>query len=97
MNKIFIAKLTTTIIGGLYAFLGFIGTLVPLDEILSEKLSVWERVGISLGVMLGAWLICFTAVAFILAHRKRFMVISANSGHKLYLQYGDLYDEITKR
>lgn len=93
MNRVYIAKLTTTIIGGLYAFLGFIGSLVPLDEILSDKLSVWERVGISLGVLLGAWIICFTAVAFILSHRKRFVVITANSGCKLYLQYGDLFDE----
>lgn len=93
MNKGYIAKLTTTIIGGFYAFLGFIGILVPLDEILPDTLPIWARVVISLGVLLVVWLICFTAVGFILSHRKRFEVITANSGHKLYLQYGDLFDE----
>lgn len=93
MNREYISKIATTIIGGLYAFLGFIGTLVPLDEILSNTLDIWIRIGISVGVLLILWIVCFVIVGLILIRKKRFNVIDANSGHKLYLQYGDLFDE----
>ena len=41
INKNYIAKIASTVTGGIYAFLGFIGMLVPLDEILSDKMSIW--------------------------------------------------------
>lgn len=85
--------MTTKIIAGIYAFLGFIGTLFPLDEILSNTLSMWIRGGISLCVLLIVWIICFFIVGIILSNKKRFKVIVANSGHKLFLQYGDLFNE----
>lgn len=50
INRKYIFKIAITVIGGLYAFFGFIGTLVPLDEILSDTLNIWIRIGISLGV-----------------------------------------------
>jgi hypothetical protein len=93
MNKGYIAKLTTTTIGGIYALLGFIGILVPLDEILSDMLPIWARFVISLEILLAAWFICFMVVAIILSLRKRFEIVTANNGHKLYLQYGDVFNE----
>lgn len=93
MNREYISKIATTIIGGLYAFLGFIGTLVPLDEILSNTLNIWIRIGISVWILLILWIVCFVIVGLILIRKKRFNIIDANSGHKLYLQYGDLFDE----
>lgn len=93
MNKGYIAKITSAIIGGLYAFLGFIGTLVPLDEILPRSLSIWIRVVISISILLVVWIICFIGVGKFLSNKKRFEVIVANSGYKLYLQYGDLFDK----
>lgn len=93
MNKGYIAKITCTIIGGLYALLGFIGTLVPLDELLPSSLSIWTRLIISISILISVWIICFIIVGKILSNKKRFEVIVANSGHKLYLQYGDLFDK----
>ena len=92
MSRRYISKIATTIMGGLYAFLGFVGTLVPLDEILPTTLKLWIRMGISLGILLVAWIICFMVVGKILINKKRFDIITANSGHKLFLQYGDLFD-----
>lgn len=92
-NKGYIAKLSSAIIGGIYAFFGFIGTLVPLDEILANTLSIWVRIAISFSVLLSVWFICFIIVGLVLSHKKRFKVIATNSGHKLYLQYGDLFNE----
>ena len=93
MNKGYIAKITSAIIGGLYAFLGFIGTLVPLDELLPSSLSIWIRVVISISILLVVWIICFIGVGKFLSNKKRFEVIVANNGYKLYLQYGDLFDK----
>ena len=93
INRKYNFKIAITVIGGLYAFFGFIGTLVPLDEILSDTLNIWIRIGISLGVFLILLIVCFLIVGIILIKKKRYVVIDANSGHKLYLQYGDLFDK----
>lgn len=53
INKNYIAKIASTVTGGIYAFLGFIGMLVPLDEILSDKMSIWVRSIISISVLTG--------------------------------------------
>lgn len=92
INKGHIAKVTSTIIGGFYAVLGFIGMLVPLDEVLPESISIWTKILISCSLLIISWLICFTIVAVVLSHKERFKVLSANSGHALYLQYGDIFD-----
>lgn len=73
--------------------MGFIGTLVPLDEILSNKLSIWVRGIISIFILIGIWVCCFVTISVIMAHKDRFKVISANNGHALYLQYGNIFDE----
>lgn len=92
INKSHIAKISSTIIGSLYAVLGFIGMLVPLDDVLPECLSIWTKILISCSLLIGSWLLCFIIVAIVLSRRKRFKVLSENSGHTLYLQYGDIFD-----
>lgn len=92
INKGYIAKIASTITGGFYALLGFIGTLVPLDEILSDKMSIWIRGIISAAILIGIWGFCFVAVSIHMTRKNRFKVLSANNGHALYLQYGNIFD-----
>ena len=92
INKGYISKIASTITGGIYALLGFIGTLVPLDEILSDKMSIWIRGIISAAILIGVWFCCFAIVSVVMTCKKRFKVLSANSGHALYLQYGNIFD-----
>lgn len=92
INKEYIAKIASTITGGFYAFLGFIGTLVPLDEILSDKMSIWIRGLISAAILVGIWCFFFVAVSIYMTRKNRFKVLSANNGHALYLQYGNIFD-----
>lgn len=92
INKRYIARIASTITGGIYAFLGFIGMLVPLDEILSDKMSIWIRSIISISILIVIWGCCFAAISVIITHKNRFKVISGNNGHALYLQYGDIFD-----
>ena len=70
INKNYIAKIASTVTGGIYAFLGFIGMLVPLDEILSDKMSIWVRSIISISVLTGIWCCCFIIVSVILMNKK---------------------------
>lgn len=93
VNKKCISEITTKIICGLYALYGFIGTFVSLDELLPNTLNIWIRLLISIMILLLMWIVCFIIVGIILINKKRFEIISANNGHKLYLQYGDIFNE----
>ncbi len=86
-----IAKVSSTIVGSIYAVLGFIGVLVPLDEMLPQSLSIWAKILVSCIVLIAAWVLCFVVVAIILSKKKRFELIAGNNGHSLYVQYGDLF------
>ena len=91
INKVYISKITTTIVGTLYALLGFIGTFASLDEIFPDELQMWKKILISLSILLGLWVVCFITVAIIILNKKRFSVTTFNSGNTIYLQYGDLF------
>lgn len=75
INRKYIFKIAITVIGGLYAFFGFIGTLVPLDEILSDTLNIWIRIGISLGVFLILLIVCFLIVGIILIKKRGMLLL----------------------
>ena len=92
INKKYISSIATTIIGGIYAFFGFIGNFVSLDGVLPQELPFYSKVLISLAILVFLWIVCFLIVGCTLSRRKRFEVICGNNGHKLYVQYGDLFD-----
>ena len=93
INKGYISKIASTITGGVYAFLGFVGTLVPLDEILPDESPIWIRCIISILILIAIWGVVFIVVSIYMTFKKRFKVFSANNGHALYLQYGDIFDK----
>ncbi len=93
MNREYIAKKAINITGIIYAFLGFVGTVAPTDEILPESLNIWLRVLISVIILLIIWFFCFVIIVFSLVKIKRISVIDANNGHKMYVQYGNIFDK----
>jgi len=96
INKGYISKIATNIVGSVYTLVGFVSTFVPFSELLSSELSTWIRILISLSILFGLWIVCFFVVAIFLLHKKRFLVVTTNSGNSLFLQYGDLFckDEV---
>lgn len=92
-NKKYLAKIACALTGTLYAILGFIGTLAPIDEILPSKISLFHRIIISLIIVASLWLICFCIVSLFNYKTEKVKVMSVNNGHALYLQYGDLFGE----
>lgn len=59
INKKYISSIATTIIGGIYAFFGFIGNFVSLDGVLPQELALYSKVLISLAILVFLWIVCF--------------------------------------
>lgn len=92
-NLKFLVKRTGTIIGAIYAFLGFIGVFVPLTELFPQEMSIWLKVIIAFSVFLGLSMICF-AIVFVVEYKKKSVeILQTNGGHGLFVQYGDLFSE----
>lgn len=93
LNRKYIAKLATHWTSGLFAFLGLIGTFVSLSDVLDSSLSIQCRIGISIGILVGVWLIFFTGCALYVYKKRRIEVVELNNGHHIYVQYGDVFSE----
>lgn len=93
LNRKYIAKLATHWTSGLFAFLGLIGTFVSLSDVLDSSLSIQCRIGISIGILVGVWLISFTGCALYVYKKRRIEVVELNNGHHIYVQYGDVFSE----
>lgn len=90
-NKNYIVSRATTFTGSAYAMLGFVGTLVPLDECLPNSMPMLMRVIISAAVLICVWLVFFIGASLYVLCKNKVCVLSANNGHALYLQYGDIF------
>ena len=93
LNRKYIAKLATRWTTGIFAFLGLIGTFASLSDLLDSSLSVQRRIGISIGILAGIWVISFLLCAVYTYRRRRIEVAELNSGHHIYVQYGDVFSE----
>lgn len=93
LNRKYIAKLATYWTSDLFAFLGLIGTFVSLSDVLDSSLSIRCRIGISIGNLVGVWLISFIGCALYVYKKRRIEVVELNNGHHIYVQYGDVFSE----
>lgn len=93
LNRKYIAKLATCWTTGIFAFLGLIGTFASLSDLLDSSLSVQRRIGISIGILAGIWVISFLLCAVYTYRRRRIEVAELNNGHHIYVQYGDVFSE----
>ena len=93
LNRKYIAKLATRWTTGIFAFLGLIGTFASLSDLLDSSLSVQCRIGISIGILAGIWVISFLLCAVYTYRRRRIKGAELNYGHHIYVQYGDVFSE----
>lgn len=92
-NRNYIAKRATAWTAGIYGFLGFVSTFASLSDILPDTLHIIWHIVISICALLLLWLLCFLINGIWHAHQRRFEVVSGNSGHKVYIQYGDIFSD----
>lgn len=93
LNRKYIAKLATRWTTGIFGFLGLIGTFASLSDLLDAFLSIQYRIGISIGILVGVWIISFLLCAVYTYRRRRIEVAELNSGHHIYVQYGDVFSK----
>ena len=93
LNRKYIAKLATRWTTGIFAFLGLTGTFASLSDLLDSSLSIQCRIGISIGILAGIWVISFLLCAVYTYRRWRIEVAELNNGHHIYVQYGDVFSE----
>ena len=93
LNKKYIAKLATHWTSGLFAFLGLIGTFASLSDLLDSSLSIQCRIGISIGILAGVWILFFLVCSLYVYKKRQIEVVELNNGHHIYVQYGDVFSE----
>ena len=77
----------------LYAFLGFISIFVSFEGLFSDSMKIFLKIIISLLMFVGVWIFIFACVCIYCFRKKRVEVFKGNSGNKLFVHYGDLFDK----
>lgn len=93
LNKKYIAKLASKWTSIIFAILGFISTFASLSDLLPENSSIQHRIFISIGVLVGLWLILFVIFSGYVFGKRRIELFEASNGYHVYVQYGDVFSE----
>lgn len=93
LNLNYITKQATQWTGGVFALLGLASTFVSLSDILDDNMSFWYRLLISVSILPGVWVGTFICCAIYLRCKRRIEILEVNSGHHVYVQYGDIFSE----
>ena len=91
-NCMFIGRQASKWVCAIYAALGFASTFVAMDDLLPEGWAFAKKLGVSVGVLIILYSLLFMVCAIISYKSKRYVLLSANANHKLYFQFGDLFD-----
>lgn len=91
-NYVYIGKQASKWVCTLYAILGFVSTFVSMDDLFPDGWNFTERLAVSSGILIVLFIVLFIACAIKNYGDKRYEIISANANHKLYFQFGDLFD-----
>ena len=84
LNKAYVMKSATNWTGAVFAILGFIGTFVSLSDIISEDVKLIARIAISVGILLGTWLIVAIIASIYVSRKRRFKVLEVSNGYHVY-------------
>lgn len=93
MNRKYIIKKTTECVCSLYAFLGFISLFVSFGECFPDDMEMHIKIVISILILIGIWILLLLCVSAYCINIKRVVIIHANNGYNLYVQYGELFDK----
>lgn len=91
LDRAFICKSTFQFVGFAYTICGFLSVWFSFSDCLPNDWSFWNKLLLSISVLLGISMICFIIVTWVTLSKTKRLVLIANSGHKVYVQYGDMY------
>lgn len=90
VNSIYIGKQALYWTSSLIAVFQIIGFLCDFNDIFPENLSFLNRFWISILVVLVIWIIMFIIRAILVYTMERVILIDAENGNHVYVEYGDL-------
>ena len=91
LDRTFIIKRTCQLVGCAYTFCGFLSVWFSFNDCLPKDWTFWCKLFLSIGVLLGISIICCIVATWRTLSQTKEVVLTSNSGHKVYVQYGDMY------
>lgn len=91
LDRYVILKQTCQWVGVIYSFCGFLSVWFSFGDCLPKDWSFWCKLLLSIGVLLGIFILCCVFVTLKVLSVTKKIVIESSSGHKVYIQYGDMY------
>lgn len=91
LDRVFIIKSTCQLVGCAYTICGFLSVWFSFSDCLPKDWTFWYKFLLSIGVLLGISIICCIVVTWFTLSQTKKIVLTSNSGHKVYVQYGDMY------
>ena len=91
LDRAFIFKRTFQCVGCVYTICGFLSVWFSFSDCLPNDWSFWNKFFLAISVLLGISVICCIVVACIILSKTKRLLLTSNSGHKVYVQYGDMY------
>lgn len=90
-NCTYIFRKAISYVTGIYAFIGFIAVFVPFDEFIPSSITLPSKIIYSVSILAGIFILSSLFVSIYVLRKNRVEIVSANNGHRLYLQYGDVF------
>lgn len=91
LDRAFIMKSTCQLVGCAYTICGFLSVWFSFSDCLPKIWTFWYKLLLSISVLLVISIICCIVVTWFTLSTTKKLVLTSNSGHKVYVQYGDLY------
>lgn len=91
LDRTFIIKSTCQLVGCAYTICGFLSVWFSFSDCLPKDWTFLYKLLLSIGVLLGISIICCIVVTWFTLSQTKRVVLTSNSGHKVYVQYGDMY------
>lgn len=91
LNRSIILKRTIQFVGFTYTLCGFLSVWFSFSECLPKDWTFLCKFFMSIAVLVGVFIIWWIFVTFYTLSETKKIVLESNSGHKVYVQYGDIY------
>lgn len=91
LNRCVVLKRTCQWVGVIYSICGFLSVWFSFGDCLPKGWTFWCKVLFSISVLFGLFIVCCIIVTWRTLSKAKKLVLESSSGHKVYVQYGDMY------
>jgi hypothetical protein len=91
INRCAITKLACTYTGVIITMWGFVSLFVSGSDLLPEEITIYCKILIGCLVLMGVYVLSTIIATFYILGSTKVSVITSNTKHHVYVQYGDMY------